>query len=159
MKRSSPCGKSPATNCTRKLVRKGSLLIEVIVASVLMASLAAIFLPGIASINQQRLAIRDDALVLVELNNLAEQAASSPTVSLTLSNWFTDRYPTAKLDLPPVSGEVQFQPTKEGQSDPQLKFANGQKIQITIPSQTNSVLITRSIVVWPTTPSVEGGSE
>ena len=155
MKRCLTSIQRPAGIQTNKPTRKGSFVIEVIVASVLMASLAAIFLPGIASINQQRLAIRDDALVLIELNNLAEKATSNPSASLTLSDWFTDRYPTAKLDIQPVTESVSFQPTEAGQNDPALDFANGQKIQITTPSQASSVPITRSVVVWPSTPSAE----
>ncbi|MEP3481657.1 MAG: hypothetical protein ABJZ55_20610 [Fuerstiella sp.] len=159
MKRCLTSIQRPAGIQTHKPTRKGSFVIEVIVASVLMASLAAIFLPGIASINQQRLAIRDDALVLIELNNLAEKATSNPSASLTLSDWFTDRYPTAKLDIQPVPESVSFQPIEAGKNDPTLDFSYGQKIQITTPSQAASVPITRSVVVWPATPSAEGVSQ
>lgn len=135
------------------------MVIEVIVASILMASLAAIFLPGLASINRQRLSIRDDALVLVELNNVAERATLIPSESLTLSDWFLTRYPKAKLQVQPIASDVSFSPAESQQVNGVLAFADGQRIQITIPSQTANLPITRSLVVWPEAVSSEGATE
>lgn len=139
--------------------RKGSMLIEVIVASILMASLAAIFLPGLAAINRQRLSIRDDALVLVELNNLAEQASVLPPDSLALSDWFQARYPQADLTVEPVEANVSFQPADDGQPNDASAFTQGHRIQITIESQIANLPMTRSLVVWPESASSEGATK
>lgn len=139
--------------------RKGSMLIEVIVASILMASLAAIFLPGLAAINRQRLSIRDDALVLVELNNLAEQASVLPPDSLALSDWFQARYPQADLTVEPVEANVSFRPADDGQPNDASAFTQGHRIQITIESQIANLPMTRSLVVWPESASSEGATK
>lgn len=139
--------------------RKGSMLIEVIVASILMASLAAIFLPGLALVNQQRSSIKDDSLVLVELNNLAEKATVASTDSLVLSDWFLARYPEAKLKVDPVAADVNFQPADDAKVDDVLAFRFGYKLQVTIASETSNLPITRSLVVWPKAAVSEGVGE
>lgn len=150
-------------------LRSGSLLIELIVASILMASLAAIFVPGIAAVNRQRLSIRDDALMLVELNNVAEKSKWQPANNLKLSDWFVKRYPQASLEVASVAEAVTFQPAafqpdrQNGDSDkpPQnaQSWNDGLKIQITMPSQHSGLNATRSLTVWPNRKSTEGASE
>lgn len=139
--------------------RSGSMMIEVIVASILMASLAATFLPGLAAINQQRRHIRDDSLVLVELNNLAEKATVMPTKALTLSDWFQARYPQGALQVLPIEREVTFQTASGDAGDDRLNFRSGYQLQITIESESSNLPITRSLVIWPTADVAEGATE
>lgn len=139
--------------------RTGSIMIEVIVASVLMASLAAIFVPGLAAVNRQRTSIRNDALLMVELNNVAEKTKLQPAASLKLSDWFSTQFPEATLTVTAINQAVPFQPDEPETENKLPSFDNGLQIKISMPSQHSGVNVTRSLTVWPRNQPQEGGAE
>ncbi|MCP4787160.1 MAG: hypothetical protein GY903_11290 [Fuerstiella sp.] len=86
--------------------RRGSLMLEMVVAAVMLSTVAAILVPGIYAVHQQRQATRFDALSLIELNNLSAVTRNNGAAdgdTLKLSEWFTKRYVDATLEVEEVA--------------------------------------------------------
>ena len=113
--------------------RRGSLLVEMVVCTVLLSVVAAILVPGIHAVHEQRKASRFDGMALIELNNQAAIATRNGISSPELSAWFKERYPAATL------------------SNEELQTENGLtsvRLQITRPSVDSRPDVVRSLVVW-----------
>ncbi|MBL8815927.1 MAG: hypothetical protein JNL58_07835 [Planctomyces sp.] len=90
-------------------IRKGSLLTEMVVCTVLLSAVTAVLVPTIAKMIEQRKLIRFDAICLVELDNVAIElqqraAASEGLTGIKLSESFLKRYPNATLALEEMPG-------------------------------------------------------
>ncbi|MEQ9409683.1 MAG: hypothetical protein RIK87_18250 [Fuerstiella sp.] len=98
---------SPAAPACRGAdCRRGSLLVEMVVCTIMLSVVAAVLVPGIHAIHKQRKATRFDTCALIELNNLAVQIAQAPTTdSVVLSDWFSARYPDASLEIAPITAD------------------------------------------------------
>jgi len=84
-------------------VRRGTLMIEMVVCTVLLSIVTAVMVPGIYAVHQQRIATRFDTLTLIELNNLASRFTHQDSAELTLSPWFISRYPDTTLTTDEVA--------------------------------------------------------
>lgn len=129
------------TACCRRVAlrtqRRGSLLVEMVVCTVLLSIVAAILVPGIHAVNDQRKATRFDTMALIELNNQAALLKQRGKMEgSTLSAWFQQRYPDAELgsQILPEEG------TPEG-------FV-AVRFSITRPSTEPQSIVSRSLVVW-----------
>ena len=92
--------------------RRGSLMVEMVVAAVMLSTVAAILVPGIYAVHQQRQATRFDTLSLIELNNLSAVSRNMGVAdhdTLKLSEWFTERYVDAKLEVEEVTVDAPLQ--------------------------------------------------
>ena len=80
--------------------RRGSLLVETIVAAMILGAAISMLVPAMTAVRHQRQAHRFETLAMVELNNIAEflPAAGDTAEPPTLSEWFKQRYVKAKLD-------------------------------------------------------------
>ena len=81
-------------------------MVEMVVAAVMLSTVAAILVPGIYAVHQQRQATRFDTLSLIELNNLSAVSRNTGVAdrnTLKLSEWFTERYDDAKLEIQEVT--------------------------------------------------------
>ena len=115
-------------------------MVEMIVCTILLSVVAAILVPGIHAIHEQRKASRLDAYTLIELNNQAEFLASqSPTDELQLSGWFLSRYPTAELTVAAV-------PIADGNDSTDTLSA--MRLTITRPATDERPDFVRSVVCW-----------
>lgn len=133
----------------RECHRTGSLMVEVIVASILLAALTAVFVPAMLAIQKQRVAQRDDALILMELNNVAQKTSLMPVDDVRLSGWFQARFPDAELQIRPMVTKLEFSPedqSSEGVSD----TVPGVRIQITASTDASRLKRTSTVVTWPT---------
>ncbi len=77
-------------------------MVEMVVAAVMLSTVAAILVPGIYAVHQQRQATRFDTLSVIELNNLSAVSRNMGVAdrdTLKLSEWFTERYDDAKLEV------------------------------------------------------------
>ncbi|MEO2016909.1 MAG: hypothetical protein ABGZ53_21335, partial [Fuerstiella sp.] len=86
--------------------RRGSLMVEMVVAAVMLSTVTAILVPGIYAVHQQRQATRFDTLSLIELNNLSAVTRSNGAAdvdTLKLSEWFSQRYIDATLEVEEVA--------------------------------------------------------
>ncbi len=75
-------------------------------AAVMLSTVAAILVPGVYAVHQQRQATRFDTLALIELNNLSAVTGSNGAAdrdALKLSEWFTKRYVDATLEIEEVT--------------------------------------------------------
>jgi hypothetical protein len=93
--------------------RRGSLMVEMVVASVMLSTVAAILVPGIYAVHQQRQATRFDTLSLIELNNLSavgRNTGAADRNALKLSEWFAERYVDAKLEVQEVTAATDDAP-------------------------------------------------
>jgi len=83
--------------------RRGSLMIEMVVCTVLLSVVTAVLVPGIYAIHNQRKAARYDALAVIELNNqMALATEKSNEEEPKLTEWFAKRYPEATLSVKKV---------------------------------------------------------
>lgn len=125
--------------------RRGSLMVEMVVCTVLLSVVAAILAPAIHGVKRQRIANRFETLALIELNNVAArlQAGNKMTASeLGLSTWFAGRYPDAELAL-----------TSLDNSDDVLLSAT--KITISQMVFDGQITLSRSLTTWAARESVE----
>jgi hypothetical protein len=83
--------------------RRGSLLLETVIASLLLCAAIGILMPILMSMKQQRVNHRFEALALVELQNLSGRLVQNPAEPAMLSDWFLDRYRTAEILVEPLS--------------------------------------------------------
>ena len=91
---------------TARRRRHGSLMVEMVVAAVMLSTIAAILVPGVYAVHQQRQATRFETLALIELNNLSAVALSNVAAdgaALKLSEWFTKRYVDTTLEVEEVA--------------------------------------------------------
>jgi type II secretory pathway pseudopilin PulG len=82
--------------------RRGSLLLETVIASLLLSAAIGILMPILMSMKQQRLNHRFEALALVELQNLANHMVQDSSEPPVLSTWFLDRYQNAEILIEPL---------------------------------------------------------
>ncbi len=90
-------------------VRRGILMVEVIVSALLIGTAMVVLLPGMVSVKKQRLDQRFEVFAMIEIHNAAE-AVKSGNASPQLGRWFADRYRTASLSTgvltePPIVPE------------------------------------------------------
>jgi type II secretory pathway pseudopilin PulG len=95
-------GKPHGDSDSRSGRRRGSLLLETVIASILLSTAIGILMPVLMSMKQQRLHHRFEALALVELQNLADRLRHDSAEPAALSDWFLDRYGTAELLVEPL---------------------------------------------------------
>jgi len=128
-----------AKQSTAAKSRRGSLMIEMVVCTVLLSVVSAVLVPGIYAVHQQRKATRYETLTLLELNNLAAIAAQQGPQTLQLSTWFTDRYGNTTLQVDEVAT-----PDSEPVTGPP-------PVRLTIINQTPAGLpeVKHSLVIWP----------
>ena len=88
--------------------RKGSLVVEIIVCTVLLSAVASVLVPGIRAISRQRKATRFDTLALIELNNVATKVRRLDRSEVNLTNAFQSRYPEAELTLEGRDADAQL---------------------------------------------------
>lgn len=81
------------------LHKRGSLMIEMVVCTVLLSVVTVVLAPGLFAVHQQRKLTRYDTHSLIELNNLAALATVQAPDELKLSPWFTERYTKTKLSV------------------------------------------------------------
>ncbi len=142
--------------------RKGSLVVEMVVCTILLSVISLVLVPAIHAMQQQRQAIRFQTLSRIELNNLYQrlqeeskvasqnEAALSQLVALT--DAFLARYPEATLSCRlPVA------------SSTSLSAADGQlvpvSLRISTPQGLNQPDQECSVVVWLPAVSVAQGKE
>lgn len=92
--------RSTSKHFERSNARRGSLLIEALVAAIILGVAMSMLVPGLSAVRHQRQTQRFEALTMVELNNIAEFLALSADsdASPVLSKWFQERYSTARLE-------------------------------------------------------------
>jgi len=80
--------------------RRGSLLIETIVAAIILGTAISMLVPAMTAVRRQRQSLRFESLAMVELNNITEFLPSSEDSASrpALSGWFQSRYGKAKLE-------------------------------------------------------------
>ncbi len=115
--------------------RRGSLMVEMVVCTVLLTAVTAILVPGIHAVHQQRKLMRYDAHTVIELNNLAALSSAEKPQDLKLSTWFTDRYSGVTLSVEAV----------EAKDEAELPAAI---FTITRSTQEGRPDIRRSLTVW-----------
>ena len=125
-----------------KLRRRGSLVVEIIVCTVLLSVVASILVPGIRAISRQRKATRFDTLALIELNNVAAKVRKLDREDVDLTAAFQSRYPDAKLAL------------EDRERDEQLGLPS---VKITLSRPAGDALpeVTRSLTIWLAPDAVE----
>ena len=116
-------------------VRKGSLIIEMVVCTVLLSVVTAVMVPGIYAVHQQRIATRYETLTLIELNNLAAQLTHQSDRDLTVSDWFHSRYPEVSLTVSEIASD----------DDSRLKTF---RLTLTRTRPGGHPDVNRSLVVW-----------
>ncbi|MCA9083808.1 MAG: hypothetical protein KDA81_07120 [Planctomycetaceae bacterium] len=114
--------------------RRGSITAEVIVAAIMLSSVALVLTPALRSVIDHRQVARFETLALVELNNLATQIHSNSSLELSLSDWFQQRYPGARLTVTP-----------DVASD---NILAGTRLQIARTDRPGRPDVIRSLVVW-----------
>jgi type II secretory pathway pseudopilin PulG len=123
--------------------RRGSLMVEMVVCTILLSVVSAVLVPGIFAVHQQRKATRYETFALLELNNLAAMTNQQEPTTLKLSSWFTDRYSEAKLKIDEVTVP---------DAEPSAKHP---PIRLTIIKATPEGLpnVEHSLTIWPATPN------
>ena len=96
--------------------RRGSLLVEMVVMTMVISVVAAVLLPMLTSIRTASLNSRYARLAVIELSNLRTRMEQLPQVteaelaeqikSVTLEEWFQKRYPESELSIAIVSDEA-----------------------------------------------------
>lgn len=90
--------------------RRGILLPEILVAAILLSAVLALLVPAMYGMRQQRQAMRFESCAIIELNNIDTRIPESLSPgdvseyrqSLRLSEWFTEHYRDAVLDIESV---------------------------------------------------------
>ena len=133
--------------------RRGSLVIEMIVCTILLATVSLTLVPTIHAVQQQRKAVEFESLMIVELNNQHQLLQESDKYSdvACLSGWFSNRYPEASLELQPVAAPAEpDSKAEEGLPSPAGFGSLLQAFEITIrhPGKEFQPEIVRSVMVW-----------
>lgn len=128
-----------ASPSTATKLRRGSLMVEMVVCTVMLSVVSAVLVPGIYAVHQQRKATRFETLTLLELNNLAAMATLQDPQTLKLSSWFANRYTQATLQIEEVT-----LPDAEPATGPM-------PVRLSITNATPDGLpeIKHSLVIWP----------
>ncbi len=113
--------------------RRGSLLVEMVVCTVLLSVVAALLVPGIHAVHEQRKAARFDAMAIIELNNLAAGIRRGVN-TVELSDWFQQRYPQTTFSAVPVAGDAAGMAAV--------------RLVLTVPSTDARPDVVRTLVVW-----------
>lgn len=121
---------------TAKCGRRGTLLVEMVVCTILLSVVAMILVPGLTAVIRQRQAIRFDTLAIIELENLIARHAVD-TSPPRLSEWFQRRYPESVLEVLPMES-----------SDSETTAGSAFRFQIRHPAGPEIRDVTRSVVVW-----------
>jgi hypothetical protein len=115
-------------------LRRGSLLSEIIISSIVTGVIALSVGPAISGILRQQDRRRFETLALIELGN--QRWAASGEVEL--SQWFSERYPDAIL-MREVAAEV----------DELLPFGGAFRLTIERPDREGLPSQSVEMVVWP----------
>ncbi len=92
----------PVRLCRTHSARRGSLLAEMIVCTILLSTVMLVLAPALVAVQQQRQATRFEMMTLIELNNIATHLqAGTDAASVQLSEWFVHRYSDAHLQIEP----------------------------------------------------------
>lgn len=131
-----------ATSCRKgrsaQRTRRGSLLVEMVVCTVLLSVVAAVLVPGIHAVHEQRKATRFDTMVLIELNNQAAKLKTSGAgADPELSGWFLKRYPECEISTDVIEGDSA---TRKGMQ--------AVRVTVTRTSVDGQSGLARSLVVW-----------
>lgn len=81
--------------------RRGSLISELVICTVVMAVVAAVLIPSVVAVGRQRQTVRFETHALIELNGLAAKLKGQPNKEPVLSESFAARYPRAELSVSP----------------------------------------------------------
>lgn len=119
--------------------RRGSLMVEMVVCTILLSVVGLILAPAIQSVNRQRKAQNYETLTAIELNNLVEMVKASGETSAELEAWYTQRFPAAEL-------------TVDVQPDPDETMM-AVRLQITRPQFGDHTVQQRSLLFWLPSPS------
>lgn len=125
-------------------LRRGSLLIETIVAAIILSSAISMLVPAMTAIRHQRQSHRFETLAMIELKNIAEflplteNAESQPA----LSDWFQMRYSGARF-------ESEILPRSVTENSADLRAVRLTIHRPTVPSMPEQKV---SIVVWQRIP-------
>lgn len=85
-----------------------------VVCSIMLASVSLMLVPAIHGAGQQRKAIRFETLTMIELGNVRQKlettqltgvSANLSETAMTLSAWYSRRYPASKLKVTPVAAD------------------------------------------------------
>lgn len=136
-----PCKHRPAA--VRQ--RRGSLMVEMVVCTVLLSVVAAILAPAIHGVKRQRIANRFETLALIELNNIAAQLQANGKTEVSkieISSWFAERYPDAELALK----------TLDNSDDGTL---SGTRIMVSRMVFDGQIKLSRSLTTWIAEESTE----
>lgn len=101
---------------SHRIRRRGSLMVEMVVCTILLSAVAAVVAPGIKAVFEQRKKTRYETLTILELNNQQVKLQAGVEIAdLQLSPWFAKRYPDATLNAEPVqvaADEEQMRPIR-----------------------------------------------
>jgi len=134
---------NPQIRPTTRPLRRGTLMVEMVVCTVLLSVVGLILAPAIQSVNRQRKSQRFEALTAIQLQNLVEQfratseGQSNPKEQIEqaeLADWYQYRYPRAELSL-----------TVDPDADAGLIRIF---LEITRPEYGDHVEQTRSLIAW-----------
>lgn len=137
--------------------RAGSLVVEMVVCSIMLASVSLILVPAIHGVGLQRKAIRFETLAMIELGNLQQrlplasdtngsEANNAANSGLAISAWFLQRYPEARLEVTPVVAD-----NVAGNESGDLMSAF--RLAILQPAGTSKPDWNCSVVVWRPNPN------
>lgn len=136
-------------SCSERASRRGSLLTEMVVCTVLLGTVSAVMIPMLSRLIEQKKLIRYDTLCVVELDNVAHEVRSRTTAGrtleeLSLSPSFLRRYPLAKLLVEPLNsdGEQLADAVVSSES------LNAVRITISRPGAPSMPEIVRKLVIW-----------
>lgn len=120
--------------------RRGSLLAEAIIASIVLGVAISMLVPGLTAIGRQRQAVRFETLAMIELNNITDALNKSdvPASDVRVSAWFLDRYLNSAL-------EVETLPDTDAVTQGILE---GLRLTIRRPQAESMPDLKVSIVVW-----------
>lgn len=124
--------------------RRGSLLIEMVVCTMLLSVVALVLVPGIFAVHQQRMHARVETLTMIELNNVANRLRHANDNTAALSPWFTARYPDSKLEVTPISAN---QAAETSPAWPQAL-----RLRISRPAPEGLPPWNRDLVIWKAEP-------
>jgi type II secretory pathway pseudopilin PulG len=119
------CRSTPGTTyCPSQARRKGSVLIEMVVMTIVVSVVATVLLPMLSAVRKTSRATKYEHLAMIELNNIHErlQAMSqterdeilSGESAILTGTWFQQRYPQSQLTVtsaasaaPPIQPSLQ----------------------------------------------------
>lgn len=144
--------------------RRGAIVVEIVICSVMLATVSLILVPALTAVSRQRQEIRFKTLSMTEINNLHQDLLRESTAGkslksiaesgLQLSDWFRSRYAEASLHVTLLPEVMPAEAAAESdvpaiQSAP-VTTAALVPVRITIsrPSGIERPDLTSSLVVW-----------